>query len=77
MITDPVTALRKEQRFSFGLSLLTAFMAAMKALGVFTIGTFPWWSEAALSAVMLIYAIVITFKIRKARASRRNADTTA
>jgi len=63
-----LAALKKQQKLFFGLFLLTAFMSGMKALGIFATGIFPWWSEAALSAFALIYAIVFTVKIRKEEA---------
>ena len=77
MTTDPLAGLRKQQRLCFGLALLTAFMAAMKVLGVFAVGTFPWYTEAALSAYMLIYGIYLATKIRKARANGEKSDAPA
>jgi hypothetical protein len=77
MNNEPLTQLRKQQKLSFGLFLLTAFMGTMKAIGVFAVGTFPWYTEFVLSGFMWCYWVFLTFKIRKVQSSREKDDTHA
>ncbi len=56
---------------------LTAFLGTMKALGIFAVGTFPWYTEIASSIFMLIYGISLTLKIRKLEAERERDDKLA
>ena len=71
MNNGPLTRLKKEQKLSLGMAVLAAFMGGMKVAGIFAIGTFPFWTEFAASAFMLIYGIFLTVKIKRLEAKNK------
>ena len=74
MSEEQLEAIKKQQKILYIVVPLTAFMALMKYLGLFSVGAFPPYVEAGISFVALIVIILNTQKIKKAEAER-NRET--
>ena len=64
MESEELQKLKKTKGILLLLVPLTAFMAAMKFLGVFSVGSFPVYTEAVISVFALLYLVHVSRKIK-------------
>ena len=64
MESEELQKLKKTKGILLLIVPVTAFMAAMKFLGIFAVGSFPAYTEAVISAFALVYLVHVSRKIK-------------